>query len=72
MEGAGEYTGRMAAFAAGYGGRGLPAEVIERAKEIVLDTIGAILLGSRPAYRGVSILGDLAKAAGDGTAGTDG
>ncbi|MBI2964829.1 MAG: MmgE/PrpD family protein [Chloroflexi bacterium] len=50
----------MASYAASFGAKDLTPDLISRAKEIVLDTIGAILLGSRPHYAGVRILADLA------------
>ncbi len=57
----GPYTQKMAAFAAAYRYEDLPPEVIAQAKEIVLDTIGAILLGSRPDYKSVWTLGNQAR-----------
>ncbi len=57
----GSYTQKMAAFAAGYRYEDLPAEAVALARKIVLDTIGAILLGSRPDYKSVWVLGDLAR-----------
>lgn len=60
----GSYTKAMADFAAAYRYEDLPPEAIERAREIVLDTIGAILLGSRPEYKSVWALGDLARGEG--------
>ena len=57
----GPYTQKIAAFAAAYRFEKLPAEAVQRAKEIVLDSLGAILLGSRPEYRGVWLLGDVAR-----------
>jgi 2-methylcitrate dehydratase PrpD len=58
----GPYTQQIAAFASAYRYASLPPEAVERAKEIILDTLGAILLGSRPGYRSVRLLGDLARA----------
>jgi 2-methylcitrate dehydratase PrpD len=52
----------MATFASTYRYEALPREAVERAKEIILDTIGAILLGSRPSYTSVRLLGDVARA----------
>ncbi len=60
MGNAGPSTQKMAEFAAAYRYEDLPAEVVERAKEILLDTMGAMLLGSRPQYGSVRITGDLA------------
>lgn len=56
----GPYTQKMAAFAASYCYEDLPPKIVAQAKEIVLDTIGAILLGSRPDYNSVWILGNQA------------
>ncbi|MCC7352787.1 MAG: MmgE/PrpD family protein [Anaerolineae bacterium] len=60
----GPYTQQMAAFAAAYRYEALPPQAVAQAKEIVLDTIGAILLGSRPDYKSVWTLGDQARADG--------
>jgi len=62
MNQAGPYTQTIAAFASTYHYAALPPAAVERAKEIILDTIGAILLGSRPGYKAVRLLGDLARA----------
>ena len=64
MSDIGPYTQKIAAFAAAYRFEKLPVEAVQRAKEIVLDSVGAILLGSRPEYRGVWLLGDLARSNG--------
>ncbi len=60
MDGAGPYTQKIADYAASCGYGDLPQQAVENARQIVLDTIGAILLGSRPGYASVRILGDMA------------
>ena len=60
MDGVGPYTQRMAAYAASYSYDDLPSRAVDIARQIVLDTIGAILLGSRPGYTSVRVLGDMA------------
>ena len=60
MDGVGPYTQRMAAYAASHTYDDLPERAIDIARQIVLDTIGAILLGSRPGYTSVRVLGDMA------------
>ena len=60
MDGVGPYTQKMSDYAASYSYEDLPPQVVDIAKEIVLDTIGAMLLGSRPGYSSVRILGDMA------------
>lgn len=42
-----DYLDRLAGFAHGIALAGLPREVVEAAKRVVLDTLGAILAGSR-------------------------
>ncbi|HEV8635090.1 MAG TPA: MmgE/PrpD family protein [Chloroflexota bacterium] len=54
-------TERLAAYAAGFRYERLPAEAVEAAKLILLDTIGAILLGSQPMYAASRLTGDLAR-----------
>jgi MmgE/PrpD N-terminal domain len=54
-------TTRLAEFAANYRYEALPTAVVERAREIVLDTIGSILLGVGPEYSSVRRLVDLAR-----------
>ena len=60
MDGVGPYTQRMAAYAASYLYEDLPERAIDIARQIILHTIGAILLGSRPGYTSVRVLGDMA------------
>ncbi len=60
MDGVGPYTQKMAGYAAAYSYDDLPQQAVDIGKKIVLDTIGAILLGSRPDYASVRILGDMA------------
>ncbi len=60
MDGVGPYTQKMAEYAASYNYDDLPQQVVDIARQIILDTIGAILLGSRPGYSSVRILGDMA------------
>ncbi len=60
MNEAGDYTRRMADFAAAHSYEDLPLEVVDKAKEILLDTMGAILLGSRAEYTSVRTLSDMA------------
>jgi 2-methylcitrate dehydratase PrpD len=57
----GRVTSRLAEFAAAYRYESLPSAVVERAREVVLDTLGAILLGVGPEYSSVGRLADLAR-----------
>src|SRR5438067_2715901 len=57
----GRVTSRLAEFAAAYRYESLPTAVVERAREVVLDTLGAILLGVGPEYSSVGRLADLAR-----------
>jgi 2-methylcitrate dehydratase PrpD len=54
-------TSQLAEFAAEYRFENLPAAVTERAREIVLDTIGAMVLGAGIEYTAVSRLAALAR-----------
>src|SRR5437879_3721995 len=54
-------TTRLAEFAASYRYEKLPAEVVDRAREVVLDTLGSILLGVGPEYTSVGRLAGLAR-----------
>jgi 2-methylcitrate dehydratase PrpD len=54
-------TERLAAYAAGVRYEDLPSEVVAAAKLIVLDTLGALLLGSRPIHAASRLAGDLAE-----------
>ena len=60
MNNAGDYTRKMASYASAYSYEELPSEVVGKAKEILLDTMGAILLGSRPEYTSLRTLADMA------------
>lgn len=53
-------TATLALYAAGFGFGDVPAAVVSWAKTIVLDTIGALLLGSNPQYAASWLTGDLA------------
>jgi 2-methylcitrate dehydratase PrpD len=55
------HTNRLADYAAGLRYEHLPAEAIHAAKTIVLDTLGALLLGSLPKYSASRLTGDLAR-----------
>ena len=57
----GQYTAAITAYAARFGYDALPADVVEWAKTIVLDTFGALLLGSNPQYGASWLTGELAK-----------
>src|SRR5260370_41567868 len=54
-------TTRLAEYAASYDYAGLPAAVVDRGREIFLDTIGSILLGVGSEYSSVRRLVDLAR-----------
>src|SRR5262245_20456734 len=56
-----ERTERLSDYAAAFGYEQLPAEAVAAAKDILLDTIGAILLGSQPLYAASRLTGDLAR-----------
>jgi 2-methylcitrate dehydratase PrpD len=53
------YTDRLASYAAAFRYEQLPVEAIEAARIIVLDTLGALLLGSLPKYSASRLTGDL-------------
>jgi 2-methylcitrate dehydratase PrpD len=55
------YTDRLAGYAAAFRYEQLPEEAIEAARTIVLDTLGALLLGSLPKYTACRLTGDLAR-----------
>ncbi len=55
------YTDAITGYAARFRFADLPPRVIEEAKTIVLDTIGALLLASLPQYRASWLTGDLAR-----------
>src|SRR2546429_6176510 len=54
-------TTRLAQFAADYRYEQLPSSVVDRAREILLDTLGSMLLGVGPEYSSVARLADLAR-----------
>jgi 2-methylcitrate dehydratase PrpD len=56
-----QYTARLADYAAAFRYEQLPVEGIAAARTIVLDTLGALLLGSLPKYSASRLAGDLAK-----------
>jgi 2-methylcitrate dehydratase PrpD len=58
------YTAQLAAYAAGWTEASLTPAIVERAREIVLDTLGAILLGAGPEYGSVRRLAELARETG--------
>jgi 2-methylcitrate dehydratase PrpD len=58
------YTDRLAGYAAAFRYEQLPSEAIEAARTIVLDTLGALLLGSLPKYSASRLTGDLARTLG--------
>jgi 2-methylcitrate dehydratase PrpD len=60
VDATGRYTRAIASYAGAFGVSDLTPDLVSRAKEIILDTVGAILLGSRPHYASVRILTDLA------------
>ncbi|NQW18807.1 MAG: MmgE/PrpD family protein [Chloroflexi bacterium] len=60
MDGVGTYTQKVARYAASCNYDDLPQQAVDIARQLVLDTIGAIILGSRPGYASVRILGDMA------------
>ena len=55
------YTDAITTYASRFRFADLPSKVIEEAKTIVLDTIGALLLASLPQYRASWLTGDLAR-----------
>jgi len=57
-------TTQLAAYAASWSAARLTPAIIERASEIMLDTLGAILLGAGPEYGAVRRLADLARECG--------
>jgi 2-methylcitrate dehydratase PrpD len=57
----GPYTRRLAEFAATHDDSELSAQAISNAKEIILDTAGAMLLGSAPGYKSYWLTGELAR-----------
>src|SRR5688572_26904104 len=66
MMGDGARTARLAAYAAGTTFDALPPAAVAAAKTIVLDTLGAMLLGSAPAYDGARIVGEMVRTFGGG------
>lgn len=58
------YTAAITAYAANFTYDDLPADVVDWAKTIVLDTLGALLLGSAPQYAASRLTGELAKSMG--------
>jgi len=58
------HTDRLAAYAAAFEFAQLPPEATLAAKIIVLDTLGALLLGSLPKYSASRLTGDLARTLG--------
>jgi 2-methylcitrate dehydratase PrpD len=59
------YTDRLAGYAAAFRYEQLPAEAVAAAKVIMLDTLGAMLLGSLPMYAGGRLTAELARSLGD-------
>ena len=59
-----DLTAQLATYAARVSEMPLPPAVIERAREIMLDTVGAMALGAGPEYAAVQRLVDLARAFG--------
>lgn len=57
-------TDRLAHYAAAFEYEQLPAAAVEAARVIVLDTLGALLLGSLPKYSASRLTGDLVKSLG--------
>src|SRR5207247_10541936 len=55
------YTDHLAGYAAAFGYEQLPVEAVAAARIIVLDTLGALLLGSLPKYSASRLTGDLVK-----------
>jgi 2-methylcitrate dehydratase PrpD len=60
MLNADRHTDRLAEYAAAFRYEQLPPDAIQAAKIIVLDTLGALLLGSLPKYSASRLTGDLA------------
>jgi 2-methylcitrate dehydratase PrpD len=58
------YTAQLAAYAAEWTEEKLTPAIVERAREIVLDTLGALLLGAGPEYGAVRRLAELARETG--------
>lgn len=58
------YTDAIVDYAARFSYDDLPAGVVDWTKTIVMDTLGALLLGSNPQYRASWLTGDLAKSMG--------
>lgn len=58
------YTERLAEYAAAFRYERLPAEAVAAAKTILLDTLGAMLLGSLPMYAGGRLTAQLARGLG--------
>ncbi len=58
------YTAAITAYATGFSYDDLPGDVVEWGKTIVLDTLGALLLGSAPQYSASWLTGELAKSMG--------
>lgn len=57
-------TAALTAYATRFTFADLPAPAVAEAKLVVLDTLGALLLGSAPQYRASWLTGDLARRAG--------
>src|SRR5262245_42218253 len=57
-------TDQLTAYAAGWTEADLTPAIVERAREIVLDTLGALLLGAGPEYGSVRRLAELARETG--------
>ena len=57
----GRYTRAIVDYAARFGFDQMPPDAVEQAKMIVLDTLGAMLLGSSPAYTSSWLTGELAR-----------
>ena len=56
-----DYTKSLAQYIAGFSYANMPPEVVARAKIILLDTLGAILPASDPAYPGSKALIEMAR-----------
>ena len=64
-QGTGEgYTAALTDYAARFSYASLPQAAVDEAKTIVLDTLGALLLGSSPQYGATWLTGDLARRTG--------
>jgi 2-methylcitrate dehydratase PrpD len=60
----GRYTRAIVDYAARFDFNQLPGDAVDQAKTLVLDTLGAMLLGSSPAYASSWLTGELARMTG--------